>query len=180
MKKQIVQFHINKMYTTIIQSLDRNKNVFKELLKGVPRTEFLWKQEPDKWSLLEIVCHIRDEEVEDFRTRVQCVLENPTLPPPPIDPVAWVKERKYIEQDYDSVLNRFIDEREHSVEWLRNLKDPKWDNSYLHPKLGPMSARLFLSNWLAHDLLHIRQIVKLRFDYLKHLSSEDLSYAGNW
>jgi hypothetical protein len=126
------------MYTTIIKSLERNKNVFHELLEGVPREEYLWKQKPGKWSLLEIVCHIRDEEVEDFRTRVQCVLENPKLPPPPIDPVAWVNKRKYIEQDYDTVFNSFIDERKRSIEWLRSLKDPLWDNNYLHPKFGPM------------------------------------------
>jgi hypothetical protein len=168
------------MYTSIIQSLNRNKDVFKELLQEVAQQEYLWSQEPSKWSLLEIVCHIRDEEVDDFRTRVKYVLEDPLQALPSIDPVGWVKKRKYIEQDYDSVLDNFIYEREQSVKWLSSLKNPKWNNSYLHPKLGPMSAKLFLSNWLAHDLLHIRQIIKLRFDYLKYISSEDLSYAGNW
>jgi len=168
------------MYTSIIQSLERNKKVFKELLNEVPSEEYLWRQSTDKWALLEIVCHIRDEEVEDFRTRVKYVLEDPELTLPSIDPVGWVLDRKYIEQDYNTVLNSFIDERERSINWLKSLQDPKWDNSYLHPKLGPMSAKLFLSNWLAHDLLHIRQIMKLRFDYLKHISSEDLSYAGTW
>lgn len=168
------------MYTTIIKSLERNKEVFNELLQDVPRQEYLWSQESGKWTLLEIICHIRDEEIEDFRTRVEYVLRDPVLTLPSIDPVGWVHERKYIEQDYDTVLNSFINEREISIKWLKSLKDPKWDNIYQHPKLGPMSAKLLLSNWLAHDLLHIRQIIKLRFDFLKHISSEDLSYAGNW
>ena len=168
------------MYTTIINSLERNKEVFKELLQNMPRQETIWCQAPGKWSLLEIICHLRDEEVEDFRTRVNNVLKDPSLTLPPIDPGGWVKERKYIEQDYSTVLNSFIDERNRSIKWLRSLKDPKWDNCYMHPKLGPMSAKQFLSNWLAHDFLHIRQIIKLRFDYLEFISSENLSYAGNW
>ncbi len=43
-----------------------------------------------------------------------------------------------------------------------------------------MTAKMFLSNWLAHDYLHIRQITKLKYDYLKQLTNEDLNYAGNW
>jgi hypothetical protein len=43
-----------------------------------------------------------------------------------------------------------------------------------------MTAMLFLSNWLAHDYLHIRQIIKLKFDYLEKMTGEGLSYAGDW
>ena len=168
------------MYNKIKKELERNKNVFKELLQNVNKEEYLWRPEPNKWCILEIICHLHDEEIEDFRTRVKYVLENPDRTLPPINPVAWVKERNYIDQNYESILNAFIKEREHSVEWLSSLEDQKWDNYYEHPKLGPMSAKLFLSNWLAHDILHLRQILNLRFNYLKHISLEDLTYAGNW
>jgi len=43
-----------------------------------------------------------------------------------------------------------------------------------------MTASMFFSNWLAHDYLHIRQITRLKYDYLKQLTNEDLSYAGTW
>ena len=39
---------------------------------------------------------------------------------------------------------------------------------------------MMLTNWLAHDYLHIRQIIKLKFDFLKDQSDEHLSYAGEW
>ncbi len=164
----------------IIQDLERNKEVFKKLLSFIEKEEYLWKSNSDKWCLLEIVCHLLDEEREDFRTRVNYVLNYPERLIPPIDPVNWVGERKYIEQDYAAKLISFLKEREHSINWLQELKDPNWDNSYQHPKLGPLSAKLFLSNWLAHDYLHMRQIQKLKFDHLKHLSGENLEYAGRW
>jgi len=167
-------------YSKIFEELDRNKYIFKGLLEDIDEDEYLWKPNPDKWCLLEIICHLRDEEVEDFRTRVRYVLETPERVLPPIDPANWVKERKYIAQNYKETMIDLIRERERSVNWLQALIDPQWDNEYQHPKIGPLSAKLFLSNWLAHDYLHLRQIVNVKFDYLKSISGEDLNYAGGW
>ena len=167
-------------HNKIIQELTRNKLVFNELLTGLTDEEFLWKQNSEKWCLLEIICHLYDEEREDFRTRTKQVLESPELPLPKIDPVGWVTERKYLQQNFSEKLKDFLSEREQSVKWLQSLMNPKWENAYNHPKLGKMTAKLILANWLAHDYLHIRQITKLKYDHLKSKSDEDLSYAGNW
>ena len=167
-------------HNKIIQELTRNKLVFNESLTGLTDEEFLWKQNPEKWCLLEIICHLYDEEREDFRTRTKQVLESPELPLPKIDPVGWVIERKYLQRNFSEKLKDFLSEREQSVKWLQSLKNPKWENAYNHPKLGKMTAKLILANWLAHDYLHIRQITKLKYDHLKSKSDADLSYAGNW
>ena len=164
----------------IFDELHRNKNVFRELLSNISKESIYWSQNPEKWCLLEVVCHLYDEEREDFRTRVKCVLDDPETPPPSFDPIIWVKERNYRGQDYDFVLSNFLKERESSVQWLRSIQNPEWSNTYHHPKLGPMSAYLFLTNWLAHDYLHIRQIIRLKFNYLKEKSAEALNYAGDW
>jgi len=167
-------------YATIIRELSRNKEVFKGLLSGLTEEEYSWRHQPEKWCLLEIVNHLYDEEREDFRTRTRCTLQTPGEQPPPIDPVAWVTEREYMQQDYAESLDKFLEERDRSVEWLQSLRSPNWDNSYQHPKLGTLTAKMFLSNWLAHDYLHIRQIIRLKHAYLKELTQESLTYAGEW
>jgi len=167
-------------YNKIVAELSSNKEILKELLTEVSIEEYLWKTTPDKWCLLEIICHLYDEEREDFRARMRHVFENHELPLPPIDPPGWVQKRQYIQQNYSETLNKFLKEREQSIKWLQSLKNPKWENAYDHPKFGEMTAKMFLSNWLAHDFLHIRQILKLKFDYLKKLSDETLTYAGEW
>ena len=43
-----------------------------------------------------------------------------------------------------------------------------------------MTARLFLVNWLAHDELHLRQLIRYDYLSLQSDSGEDLSYAGTW
>ena len=164
----------------IINNLERNRAVFNELLQGLSEGETKWKPAHDKWSLLEIVCHLYDEEREDFRARLDHVLISPSEPLPPIDPVGWVSSRKYSERNYTEMLTLFLEEREQSVKWLRSLDSPKWDNAYDHPKFGKMSAELFLVNWLAHDLLHIRQILSVKHKYLSQLTKETLQYAGDW
>jgi len=167
-------------YSILINQLERNKTLFYQLFKDASEEETHWKPSEDKWCLLEIVCHLYDEEREDFRVRTRSTLETPNQPLPMFDPVAWVTERKYIEQDYQQMLAKFLAERTTSINWLRSLKNPNWQNAFQHPKLGPLTAHHFLSNWLAHDYLHIRQATKLKYAYLKELTENDLSYAGNW
>jgi DinB family protein len=164
----------------IIDELERNKEVFQFLLQDIPSSTYLWKQDPKKWCLLEMLCHLVDEEKEDFRARVQHVLSTPDKPAKPIAPQEWVSERNYIDQNYNEVLVKFKTEREASIVWLNTLKNPVWENVYHHPKLGGLTAKMFLTNWLAHDYLHIRQIIKLKYDYLSFSYNEKLSYAGEW
>ena len=164
----------------IITELQKNKDVFHHLLSNQNTEQIFFKPHADKWCLLEVLCHLRDEECDDFRARVNHTLHNPELPMPSIDPVGWVTSRNYMEQEYDTVLKSFLAERVKSIEWLQSLANPQWNNKYMHPKFGDMSAEYFLTNWLAHDYLHIRQITKLKYDYLKHITGQPLNYAGDW
>lgn len=164
----------------IISELQKNKFVIKELLKNLDADVIKWKPSSDKWCLLEIVCHLLDEECEDFRARLINVLENPEQNFESIDPVGWVTSRKYIDRDFNAELTEFLDERDKSIDMLKLLNNPNWDNFYEHPKFGKLTAKMFFTNWLAHDYLHIRQITKLKFDYLSVATDEKLNYAGDW
>ena len=164
----------------IICELQRNKLVIKELLQNLDCNIITWKPSPEKWCLLEIICHLNDEECEDFRARLMNTLENPTQDFTSIDPVGWVSSRNYIERDFRTELKEFLQERDDSIELLKQLKNPNWENFYPHPKFGNLTAKMFFTNWLAHDYLHIRQIIKLKFDYLSVTTNEKLHYAGNW
>jgi len=164
----------------IINKLAAYRKVFKGLLSGISSEEYLWRPAPEKWCLLEIACHLYDEELYDFRARVTSVLENPEASLPPGDPVGWVKSKNYIGQDYDLMVGKFLNERDESVKWLQNLISPLWNNEYKHPVLGPLSAEFFVANWLAHDYLHFRQINTVKYAYFKSLSGIELGYAGDW
>jgi hypothetical protein len=150
------------------------------LFNSLSKEEYLWKPQPEKWCLLEIACHLYDEERDDFRARLKHTLETPQEKLPSNDPVGWVTFRKYIEKDFHVTVNNFIEERKLSIDWLNSLQNPNWKNAYHHHKFGEMSAGMFLANWLAHDYLHIRQILNLQYQYLKLNSGERMDYAGEW
>lgn len=164
----------------IVRQLDRNAPVFFGMFNSIPADVRKWRSAPEKWCALEILCHLYDEELEDFRARTKHVLETPGDPMPGINPVALVTERKYIEQDYDQVLAKLIQERKNSVAWLSGLQNPNWEQEYQHPKVGPLKAKMFLTNWLEHDYLHMRQLLTLKHNYLAQSTGENLKYAGEW
>ncbi|MGB3077659.1 MAG: DinB family protein, partial [Saprospiraceae bacterium] len=112
----------------IIEHLKDNLFVFKALLNGKQPDEFNFRPDDSSWSLLEITCHLYDEEKEDFRTRVRNTLHTPHLAPPPINPSGWVKERNYAGQNFEEKLNAFLIERDASIEWLKSLHEAQWDN----------------------------------------------------
>ncbi|WP_223551314.1 MULTISPECIES: DinB family protein [Aestuariivivens] len=163
-----------------INQLKQNQTVFKGLLQNKLPEESLWRPEEGKWCLLEIACHLLDEEQKDFKARIQYIFEQPEYDLPSINPVAWIKEHDYMSKNYEEVVATFLDERQQSVTWLKGQIDANWEQKLKHPKLGEMSAKLFLANWLAHDYLHIRQILRLQYNFLKSHSRLNLDYAGNW
>lgn len=164
----------------IIEQLEGNRIVFQGLLGVSDAEHYLFKANPAHWNLLEIVCHLLDEEREDFRARVKSILTDPSKPLTAISPEKWPLERKYLKQDFQDSVGAFLSERDKSISWLKSLRQPNWEQAVDHPEVGPRSAKKFLVNWLAHDFQHIRQINKVNHAYLKYKSSDDLTYAGKW
>lgn len=129
------------------------------LLARLPADDWRWRPPEGGWSLVEVLRHLLDEEVEDFRTRVRSTLEDPSRPWPALDPEGIVTERRYQEADPAETLRRFREERAASVAWLRGLAAPRWENAYAHPR-GPLTAADLMASWAAHDARHLGQIAK--------------------
>jgi len=73
-------------YSLIIQNLETNASSFKSLLENISDELAYWKPSLEKWSLLEIVNHLCDEEREDFRQQIMNVFEDPKKEWAPIAP----------------------------------------------------------------------------------------------
>lgn len=139
-----------------------------------------WKPTPQDWSILEVVCHLADEEREDFRARTDHILHRPAEPAPPIDPEGWVTERGYNQRDLAEALADFRTERARSIAWLESLAAPNWDSVHDTP-FGPLRGGDLLASWVAHDLLHLRQLVELQWAWTNSaVAPYDTGYAGEW
>ncbi|NNC95132.1 MAG: DinB family protein [Chitinophagales bacterium] len=167
----------------IRNNLSRNRSIFEQLFRTFSdESSRNWKPSEGKWCALEILCHLYDEERFDFRARIRHILnEKEDIPMPGINPEGWVTERKYMAQDYENILGLFLKERTASIIYLDEIKNANWDKEFIHPYLKAVSPSFFLNNWLAHDYLHMRQIIRLKFELLEASSKGiELDYAGTW
>lgn len=163
-----------------IERFSNNRGVFKSLFASVSAEQARWKPSPDKWSMLEVVNHLYDEEREDFRQRLELTLADPPQTWPSINPREWVTTRRYNERDIDTSLNNFLFEREQSLRWLQELSQPNWENCNEGPN-GQLSAGDLLASWLAHDFLHIRQLARLHWQHVgKTAQPYQTGYGGPW
>lgn len=165
----------------IIDRMERFPAAIRALVDGLSHDEALYRPNDTTWSILEIVCHLADEEAGDFRPRLQRTLAEPQQEWDMIDPVAWAVERRYRDADLAETMGRFITERKRSLEWLRSLGEVDWNRAYQHPKAGPVPAGDLLAAWSAHDALHLRQIAKRQHELATvNARGFDSSYAGEW
>lgn len=119
--------------------------------------ELLRSRERDgKWSPLEILAHLRDEEVEDFRPRAMAALARQPIEKG-IDPQGWVTARRYNEMDPGAVYLDWAAERADSCRWLETLNVADLENFVDHPRIGRMRAGDFIAAWRLHDILHLKQ-----------------------
>jgi hypothetical protein len=165
----------------LIAHMDSNAKRITSLVQGVSVEQARWRPDPDAWSLLEVLNHLGDEEREDFRVRLDIILHHPERDWPPIDPVGWVTARGYNQKELRASLEGFLQARERSLAWLKSLSAPNWEASYTAP-FGEIKAGDMFAAWVAHDLLHIRQLVELHWAYTANVlvGPYHTMYAGDW
>jgi DinB superfamily len=166
----------------LIARLARFGHVLPAVARCFSDPDVLWMPDADSWSVLEIVCHLADEEHEDFPTRVFLTLEDPAQDWPGIDPEGWAISRGYQSRDLKVELARFVEARSANIERLGALKNPNWSSTKQHPKFGPMVASDLLAAWCAHDALHLRQLSKRLYQLANRDGGEGSTtrYAGTW
>lgn len=165
----------------IIDRMDRFAHVLPALVNRLGRDEALYRPNDTTWSILEIVCHLADEETDDFRPRLHRTLADPQPEWDPIDPEAAAITRRYRDADLAETTARFVAERQRSLAWLRTLHDADWHRTYNHPQMGKVLAGDLLAAWSVHDALHLRQIAKRQYELAAvDAAGFDPAYAGEW
>ena len=167
-------------FTTLYQELSQSTEMIRALLAGISQEEARMKTSKGTWSILEVMCHLYDEEREDFREHLDFILHRQHEEWHPIAPQAWVKLRKYNEQNFKSMKAKFFRERTKSFTWLKSLQKADWNTTY-KSKFGSMRAGDMFASWVAHDNLHIRQLVELRRWHIERNTKPfEIRYAGEW
>jgi DinB superfamily len=168
---------INQAITRLSQSAE----TIQSLTHHVSKEQSTWKPNAELWSILEVICHLADEECEDFRTRFDLTVNQSTAQWPEIDPQIWAIERAYNNRDLTESLEKFLLERDKSITWLKGLASPHLERAHVRPSFGSLRAGDLLASWVAHDLLHIRQLTRLHYQWWSQEAKPFVTkYAGDW
>jgi hypothetical protein len=146
-------------FTYVRQLMATQAELIRHLVADVSDDQARWKPAPDRWSILEVINHLYDEEREDFREHLT--------------------ERGYNKRDLAGSVETFLAERRASLAWLEGLSESDWDTSIRAPWDAPIRAGDMLASWAVHDQWHIEQLVRLRRDYtIAQVEPYDVGYAG--
>jgi DinB superfamily len=139
------------------RELGQMPTVLDRLLGGLDAESARARPAPAEWSPVEIVCHLRDEETEDFGARLRVILTGADSFVP-IEPERWADERRYREASLPEALGAFRTRRAESLDLLRSITPEALDGSRAHGRLGRLSGLDLVAAWVAHDRIHLAQL----------------------
>lgn len=153
-----IEFSIDKS----LSILERTPFVIEMLLRDLPEDWAMNNEGEGTWSPFDIVGHLIHGEKTDWIPRIKIILSDPGNKTfEPFDRFAQFNDSKG--RTLSELLIEFKLRRKSSIEILNSLKitDNHLGQTGIHPKFGSVTLRELLATWVAHDLNHIGQIVRV-------------------
>jgi hypothetical protein len=164
----------------LLSELAGGPAIVRALTSGLPREALLRRPAPEAWCMLEVLCHLLHEERFDFRHCLDATLHRPDEPWPDSNWDGWMAAYQAEPPELEATLEAWEAERQRSLGWLRSLAVPDWEATH-HTSWGPIRAGDVLAAWAAHDILHQRQLIRLRFAHIvAQAAPYGVRYAGEW
>jgi len=111
----------------------------------------------DAWSIVEIVCHLRDAEAKVLeRLKLMLNEEHPFLAA--YDQAAVAEDSGYRSQSLDEALAAFLALRQEQTGILERLDANQWARSGQHEEQGRITIQGQTMHIAAHDVVHLAQI----------------------
>jgi uncharacterized damage-inducible protein DinB len=142
----------------LIEVYGHNLTTLRTLLKGLP-DETIKRQGTgaELWSILEVVCHLRDTEERAFNRVQQMVSEDqPFLTG--YDPDSVARDSAYQSQSLEDALNAFEQTRRAQIAYLQSLPESAWQRNAIHEEVGGITVQSLTTHMVLHDSIHMAQI----------------------
>ncbi len=127
-------------------------------LGALPEAVLRHHPAPGEWCAKEVLGHLIEAERRGFAGRIRTLLaeDRPTF-------VGWepadvARERKDCERDVRELLVEFGALRDESADLVASLRAGDLTRGGDHPKVGVLTVRDLLNEWIHHDRNHVRQI----------------------
>lgn len=148
--------------------LERTPASLSALLEGLPEPWVSATEGNGTWSPYDVIGHLVHGERTDWIPRARHILAGETRPFEPFDRTAQFSESQG--QSLEQLLATFAELRRESLAVLNgmHLTAADLDRTGLHPALGKVTLGQLLATWVAHDLDHVGQIVRVMAKVYAH------------
>jgi hypothetical protein len=119
------------------------------------------REAPGKWSVNEVIQHLADSERNgSFRFRMVMAEDQPALPA--YDQDLWAERLGYSESNVSDALEEFSALRRSNVRLFERASDADLARIGMHSERGKESLGYMLRLYAGHDIVHLRQIERIR------------------
>ena len=156
------------------ETLAATPQALKASLKGLSKKALLFTPAPGKWSILEILCHMRDMEREAYIERYTRVLSEDEPRLPDLNGEALAILRAYRSQKAPEVVREWAALRRQTLQLLRKTGKAQWARAGVHETAGRLTMEdLIRRHAVGNDEAHLSQIeaIKRRFAVLERLAA---------
>jgi hypothetical protein len=129
-------------------------------IHGIPESELNRPEGADRWSILNVVAHLVDDElVMALRLRRVLVEEEPMFEPFPQE--LWV-DRLHHGATLDLLIEQFGELRHQNIVLIRSLGESALARTGTHPLVGVLSVRDLVERLIVHQDKHLGQIERIK------------------
>ncbi|MEM6783275.1 MAG: DinB family protein [Bacteroidota bacterium] len=136
-------------------------SALREAVAGLTEAQARRPEQPDAWSIVQVVQHLVDSElVYGYRMRVIVAEDGPTLAG--YDQDAWAEAFGTDGISLTEALDDFAALRTLNLRWLARQLPKTWARTGQHAERGTESVGQIVQLLAAHDLVHLRQVARIR------------------
>ncbi|MBK5256172.1 MAG: DinB family protein, partial [Vicinamibacteria bacterium] len=146
-----------KKRAATFEALETGPKKLSDLTKKLDDAVLRRKPAPEKWSAMEVACHLRDVE-RLWADRIVKAAFSDTPAFYMLDVDALAAKNSYNTQDLAAAIKEFARLREDNLRLLRALPPSQWKRTGVHPKRGEISIERVVEIMVGHDQGHFGQM----------------------
>jgi hypothetical protein len=141
--------------------LRQTKGSLDRLIEGLTLEELALPEAPGKWSISTVLQHLADAELV-WGYRLRMVLAEDSPPIVGYDQDSWSSRLHYEQASTQDARERFAVLRHSNARIVEHASEADLQRFGVHAVRGEQTLRELSRWWAGHDLLHLRQIGRIR------------------
>lgn len=118
-----------------------------------------WRPAPGEWSANECLGHIIEADRRGFAGRIRRILVEDGVAEQGWDQIATAAARRDNGRTVVAMLEEFVAGRDAGIALVDGLGEDQLERFAIHDRVGRVSIRDLLHEWVFHDRNHIRQLL---------------------